>query len=163
MKKIVLLTAVMITSVGCDLVTKQQAAVYLKGLPPISYFGDLFRLQYGENTGAMLGLGNQLPANIRFYLFSIVIGLFLLSALAYLLIKPFPYGVVLFGGLFISGGLGNWISRTFDGGAVIDFLNIGIGSLRTGIFNVADIAIMVGVVGILFFIPEEDELAENER
>ena len=31
---------------------------------------------------------------------------------------------------------------------VIDFMNVGIGSLRTGIFNVADMAIMLGA-GIL--------------
>jgi signal peptidase II len=29
--------------------------------------------------------------------------------------------------------------------AVIDFMNLGIGPLRTGIFNVADMAIMLGV------------------
>jgi signal peptidase II len=31
---------------------------------------------------------------------------------------------------------------------VIDFMNVGVGSLRTGIFNVADVAVMVGA-GIL--------------
>jgi signal peptidase II len=30
-------------------------------------------------------------------------------------------------------------------GTVIDFLNIGIGPVRTGIFNVADVAIMAGI------------------
>jgi signal peptidase II len=29
---------------------------------------------------------------------------------------------------------------------VIDFLNIGVGPLRTGVFNIADIAVMGGVV-----------------
>jgi len=29
-------------------------------------------------------------------------------------------------------------------GSVVDFLNIGVGPLRTGIFNVADMAIMLG-------------------
>ena len=31
------------------------------------------------------------------------------------------------------------------GGRVIDFMNMGIGSLRTGIFNYADVIIMVGM------------------
>jgi len=31
-------------------------------------------------------------------------------------------------------------------GTVIDFLNIGIGPWRTGIFNIADVAIMAGTV-----------------
>ena len=35
-------------------------------------------------------------------------------------------------------------------GSVIDFLNVGVGPLRTGIFNVADMAILLGV-GIFLF------------
>jgi len=31
-------------------------------------------------------------------------------------------------------------------GSVVDFINIGIGDLRTGIFNVADMALMIGVI-----------------
>jgi len=48
--------------------------------------------------------------------------------------------------LIFSGGLSNFYDRIANNGAVVDFLNIGIGSLRTGIFNVADIAIMLGVL-----------------
>lgn len=51
----------------------------------------------------------------------------------------------------IGGGVGNLIDRMFNNGAVIDFMNIGVGSLRTGIFNVADVAIVTGM-GLLIFI-----------
>jgi signal peptidase II len=47
-------------------------------------------------------------------------------------------------GLFIAGGASNWFDRWRDG-HVVDFLNLGIGWLRTGVFNVADVAIMAGV------------------
>ena len=43
--------------------------------------------------------------------------------------------------LFLAGGLSNLTDRIAIG-SVIDFLNVGIGPLRTGIFNVADVAIM---------------------
>src|SRR4030095_6814365 len=46
--------------------------------------------------------------------------------------------------LVIAGGASNWIDRVVRG-SVVDFMNVGIGPLRTGIFNVADVAIMVGV------------------
>ena len=46
--------------------------------------------------------------------------------------------------LFVAGGMSNLIDRIAMG-SVIDFLNIGIGPFRTGIFNVADVAIMAGV------------------
>lgn len=45
-----------------------------------------------------------------------------------------------------GGGVGNLIDRIFNEGRVIDFMNIGVGSLCTGVFNVADIAISFGVV-----------------
>ena len=47
--------------------------------------------------------------------------------------------------LIIGGGLSNLVDRIINQGAVIDFLNVGIGSLRTGILNLADMAIMVGM------------------
>jgi signal peptidase II len=47
--------------------------------------------------------------------------------------------------LIIGGGVGNLIDRVFNHGAVIDFLNLGVGSLRTGIFNAADVQILTGI------------------
>ena len=51
--------------------------------------------------------------------------------------------------LFVAGGASNWIDRVIRG-SVVDFINVGIGPLRTGIFNVADVAIMLGA-GVLLF------------
>jgi signal peptidase II len=50
--------------------------------------------------------------------------------------------------LLAGGGAGNLWDR-LAGGAVTDFLNLGIGPVRTGIFNVADLAIVAGVVVLL--------------
>ena len=50
--------------------------------------------------------------------------------------------------LFIAGGASNWFDRVSDG-RVVDFMNVGIGWLRTGIFNVADMAITTGVIVII--------------
>jgi signal peptidase II len=51
--------------------------------------------------------------------------------------------------LLAASGLGNLIDRVMQHGLVTDFLNVGIGPLRTGIFNVAD---MVGMIGIAIFL-----------
>jgi signal peptidase II len=48
--------------------------------------------------------------------------------------------------LICGGGIGNLIDRVARSGYVVDFLNCGIGRLRTGIFNAADFAITLGVV-----------------
>ena len=51
--------------------------------------------------------------------------------------------------LYFAGGASNLVDRVMHG-SVIDFLNVGVGPLRTGIFNVADMAILLGV-GIFLF------------
>jgi signal peptidase II len=48
--------------------------------------------------------------------------------------------------LFVAGGISNLFDRVVQG-SVIDFMHVGVGSVRTGIFNVADLAILLG--GIL--------------
>jgi len=50
--------------------------------------------------------------------------------------------------LFVAGGASNWIDRVARG-SVVDFLNVGVGPVRTGIFNVADVAIMLGAAVML--------------
>ena len=52
--------------------------------------------------------------------------------------------------LSIAGGVGNLIDRILHDGTVVDFLNVGIGRIRTGIFNIADVAIMGGAVLLIF-------------
>jgi signal peptidase II len=48
--------------------------------------------------------------------------------------------------LLLGGAIGNLIDRVRFDGLVIDFLNLGVGPLRTGIFNVADVAVSVGAL-----------------
>ena len=47
--------------------------------------------------------------------------------------------------LAVGGGMGNLIDRIAHG-AVVDFVSLGIGPLRTGIFNLADVAITIGLL-----------------
>jgi signal peptidase II len=63
--------------------------------------------------------------------------------------------------LLLSGGVGNLIDRLMYDGYVIDFINIGIGPLRTGIFNVADIAVTAGVLILLVDSLHEKNKASN--
>ena len=47
--------------------------------------------------------------------------------------------------LIAAGGMGNLVDRILRDGRVIDFMNLGLGPVRTGIFNIADVQIMVGL------------------
>ena len=57
----------------------------------------------------------------------------------------------------IGGGLGNLIDRIFNSGAVVDFVSIGLGGLRTGIFNVSDVAIVAGALLVFLGIREREQ------
>jgi signal peptidase II len=107
----------------------------------------MFRLHYAENTGAFLSLGASLPQPWRHLVFTVLVGLFLLALLAYLLCSRSLSGFQRVSLSFVcGGGLSNLIDRVVHEGRVVDFLNLGIGSLRTGIFNVADMAITTGAI-----------------
>jgi signal peptidase II len=51
--------------------------------------------------------------------------------------------------LIVSGGLGNLIDRITRDGAVIDFISIGFGVVRTAVFNLADALVFAGVFLLL--------------
>ena len=90
-----------------------------------------------------MSLGADWPGAARIAVFTVATGLALL-ALVVIAIRdgfagPSTVGFV----LFVVGGASNWIDRVLHG-RVVDFLNLGIGPIRTGVFNVADVAIMAG-------------------
>jgi biotin carboxyl carrier protein len=77
-------------------------------------------------------------------------------------------------GFILGGGLSNIYDRIMEG-RVVDFMNMGFGTLRTGIFNVADMSIMLGLFLMVPFLfqkqapveaattPVVAEIAEEEK
>ena len=140
----VLLCLLLAGTAGCDRVTKHFAVTTLAGMPERSYLGDTVRLDYHENAGGFLSTGANWRPAVRAAFFQGANAIFLLATVA--LAVRFKWsrlaGIGL--ALFLGGGISNLIDRIALG-SVIDFLNVGIGPLRTGIFNVADMAIMLGI------------------
>ena len=146
-KRLVLVLAILFSCVGCDQVTKSVAKAYLSETHAVVLLGDTVRLQVAKNYGAFLSLGSSIGESSRGMLLSVVVGSVLAALLAYLFIsKPQNPIVGVSIALIVGGGVSNLIDRLRYGGYVVDFLNVGIGPVRTGIFNVADMAIMAGVV-----------------
>ena len=114
----------------------------------ISLLGGAVRFEYAENTGAFLSLGASLPSGTRALLFVggtglIVVGLLVAMARGGQAGSPSgSLGLALLAG----GAVGNLIDRVAYDGAVVDFVSLGLFGLRTGIFNLADVAITAGVV-----------------
>lgn len=149
-RSLLLLLFLGLGTVGCDQATKQAAVSHLEGEPNIALFGGVVRMSYAENPGAFLGLGDRLPDGARVALL-VVLNTVILAALGWWAFRR-PHGLLIRAAatLVIAGGVGNLIDRLLrDGGRVVDFMVVGVGPVRTGVFNVADVAVMLGV-GLLF-------------
>jgi signal peptidase II len=148
-KRIVLVFTILILCVGCDQTTKSVAQSVLSESQVWRFFGDTVRLQLAHNQGAFLSLGAGLPEAWRSGLFSVAVGLILLVLLGYILLsKSVSSSEVFAYSLLLAGGVGNLIDRVAYG-YVIDFMNLGVGPLRTGVFNVADMAVSLGVLVLI--------------
>ena len=146
------ISSLILFSIVLDQLTKYFAQLYLRGRPAKIYLGDFFRLQYAENPGAMLGFGSQWPDDMRFWILTVGPAIILLVLLGYILFTPaLSRSQSLALSLIAGGGLSNILDRIVNDGWVVDFMNMGIGGLRTGIFNVADVSIMAGLAIMLIF------------
>lgn len=145
----VLLCLLIAGTAGCDRVTKHFAVTALAGGPDHSFLADTVRLQYHENPGAFMAAGATWSPAARAAMFQFGNTVFL--AFAGFLAARYRWSRIARCGLilFLAGGLSNLTDRLAIG-SVIDFLNVGIGPVRTGIFNVADVAIMAGVGMVLW-------------
>lgn len=161
-KRTVLVFLIIAVNIALDQVTKQLAVQQLQGEPSQSYLGDTFRLLFVENEGAFLSLGAGLGENIRYWALTILPVIILLILLGYtLLSSSLNRWQVIAYSFILGGGISNIYDRILYG-KVVDFMNMGIGSLRTGIFNFADVAIMIGLfmlVPYLFKKPESKKTA----
>jgi signal peptidase II len=140
-------------TISCDRVTKEIATARLRNAPAWSLLNDTLRLQYVENAGAFLGLGDSLSPRSRFWVFTMGSGALLLLVAFLLSRKDLPSSDTLGLSLVLAGGLGNLLDRIFLSGRVVDFLNLGFGPVRTGIFNVADVAILLGFAILVLKLP----------
>lgn len=126
-----------------DFLTKTLVQRELVFRESLHVLGEVVRFTYIVNEGAAFGL----------YLGAASKAIFLvLSSLAAALVL----GVYLYGedegwlkrfalALILGGAMGNIYDRVAYG-SVIDFIDIGVGSYRWPIFNVADIAVTVGAI-----------------
>ena len=121
----------------------------LADAPPVSLLAGALRLEYAENAGGFLSLGAELPGRVRFFLFIPLVAVILAGSLA--LAQRSTSVLQLWGlSLLAGGGAGNLIDRIAHDGRVVDFINLGLGPLRTGVFNLADVAVTTGVVLLAF-------------
>lgn len=166
-KKYLIFILILVLGVGADQITKQIANAYLGACcnteyPTYDYrlrdecpFDDqaFFTWYHIYNDGAFLSMGGDWPPAIRLITLTIIPMLLLIGTMIYFM-RSKDAGmleVVVFS-LIAAGGIGNIIDRIMAGKVVdfmfmnLDIFNQGWKWAKTGIFNVADLYIVIGVV-----------------
>ena len=144
--------SIVLLTIGCDQVSKEWTRQTVKTREYIPVIGHHFILTNVENTGAMLGFGQDFPPIAKRIFFQGLPLVVLLILLYRTLTKPNINSLLLLAfALVIGGGIGNLIDRIAHG-SVTDFFQIRLGIFRTGIFNMADVAVTTGVLLLLYLI-----------
>ncbi len=137
-------------NVGCDQISKEIVRKKVDSNALIHVVQDKLILTKVENKGAMLGFGQDLPPWLKIPLLQIIPIVVLLVLLGSILRKKNLNKWLVFAfACVIGGGIGNLIDRIAHG-EVTDFFHISIGPFKTGIFNMADVSVTLGVILIFF-------------
>lgn len=149
-ERILLMTVITGLVIALDQWSKSWAIETLQGMPSQSYLGGSMLFLYAENTGAWGSMGSSLSDTARFWLLTVMPSAFLAGLTWYTCtskeLKLYMVGCY---ALVIGGGIGNLVDRAMYG-YVVDFLWTGIpGGLGTNIYNIADVAIMAGIITLL--------------
>lgn len=154
--------------------------IEIKGMQLYDSFnviGDFFRITYIENPGMAFGIDFGEAAKFYLTLFSLIasiaITIYLIKNKNESLTLRIPLAMIL------GGAIGNLIDRMFYGliyneaplfyGKVVDFLDFDFFNIslfgytydRWPIFNIADLAVSIGVISLLIFHREKKEETEK--
>ncbi|SES17974.1 signal peptidase II [Pedobacter rhizosphaerae] len=156
------LVLILFLNVVVDQISKliaRKEIAYYEHIPIIKNF---FTLTKVENTGAFLSLGDNMPYALRLVILSglpiIVLGFGLYYLFSH---KNLPKSMQIAICFLIGGGIGNLYDRIVHG-SVTDFMHMDFGIFQTGVFNFADISIMIGV-GILLVQSFRKNLKNNKK
>jgi len=112
---------------------------------PHQLLGSFLQIIRGENRGGLFGIVQGSASLLALLSIGVIAALVIYHERERLhRVTPLTVGV----GLLIGGAIGNLIDRlTF--GYVLDFIDMGVGSLRFWTFNIADAGISLGIVILL--------------
>lgn len=131
------------TVVVADQLAKAVVTSRLAPGQSVEVVGDVVRIVFGQNTGALFGLFKDNA--VMFGLVSLlVIGLIV----AYHWRAASGLYLTITLGFLLGGAIGNMLDR-LRLGYVVDFVDVGLGSVRFYTFNVADSAISLSIVLLL--------------
>lgn len=131
-----------------DQISKTLAVRKLKGQASKVIIKNFFELVYVENTGAAFGI---LKGKQWFFYLVTIVSLVVIVYVLYKYRSRIDIFVKLPLYMIMGGSIGNLIDRILYG-YVVDFFSFQFASYNFAVFNVADIAITLGSIGMIIFI-----------
>ena len=149
-KRSLFIVILVIVNIALDQISKFWIRANVDPFSKSEILGNYFTLHNVENKGAFLGLGSDFNPTVKFILLLVLPVLVLGFVLYQVFTDKTMDKLSLTGFCFIiGGGLANVYDR-FVYGSVTDFWHIDLGgSLRTGIFNIADLSVTSGMIMLL--------------
>ena len=155
--RIIILISILTLSI--DILTKQLVINFMIEHQSISIIKNFFSITFAKNTGVAFSLlEGKVPLVI------IMTSIIIILILKYIkTTNSNKYEIICYG-LIIGGALGNLTDRIIYG-YVIDFLDFNLFGYSFPIFNLADTAIVIGILTliILNFIESRNENEINSR
>ena len=140
-----LISFLLFANIVIDQTSKAIVRKNIKEFEVIPLFKSYFSLTKIENSGAFLSFGDSLPELLKFILLTIFPLIVLLVGVVFLFMKTYLSKRIIVALTFIlGGGIGNLYDRIVYG-SVTDFLHMDFVIFQTGIFNLADVSIMIGM------------------
>ena len=164
-KIVAIAVLIMLLNISCDQITKEYAREYYKGQGTIKIVSDIFIIHYAENDGAFLSLGSDMEEPYKTLVLTVIPALFLFGFTFFILFHNKQLNMLQISCIstIIGGGISNIFDRIFFGGFVTDFMNFGIGGLRTGILNFADMSITFGALLLIIVQYKKDRQLKSEQ
>ena len=144
--RILLIFALILMNVGCDQVSKSVARTHIDTHENISVIGEYVILTKTENKGAFLGFLSSMENPVMRSIFLIILPIAVLFFILRIIVINSDLDRYVICGVccIIGGGIGNLYDRILYS-SVTDFMHIDLGGVfKTGIFNMADVSVMLG-------------------
>lgn len=149
------LFGVLLLDVSTKLLVQEHFLLYQQ----MEIIGEYVRLTYIYNPGAAFGIHLGEHSRLIFLVLSLVA---LGALLGMYWFTPVTDRVRLFAIALICGGaVGNLIDRVRSASGVVDFIDVGVGTIRWPVFNVADIAVTTGAIILALSLWKEEQQIER--
>ena len=151
------LTGVLALDVTTKLLVQQHLHLYQR----IPIIGEYVQLTYIYNPGAAFGIQLGDYSRIIFLVLSLVA---LVALLGMYWFTPAIDRIRLIAISLICGGaIGNLIDRVRSEHGVVDFIDVGVNTVRWPVFNVADMAVTAGAIILALSLWKEEQRVEERR